>query len=117
MAPARAVLLVGIFAIQALVLDRAQLGKGDCQCAEGRFYPGCARHVVHSASAFCASIGPSRAWELLTRNEIQRESAAHHNRAAPAAAQPGAPIITVEAPEPTDSAAGNAAYYFQTPGR
>src|SRR5262249_24351315 len=54
--------------------------------------------LLATCIAFCASIGPSTAWELLTRNEIHRESAAHHNKAAPAAAQPDAPIITVEEP-------------------
>ena len=34
----------------------------------------------------------------MTRGEIKRESTAPHNKATPAAAQPGAPIITVEEP-------------------
>ena len=49
-------------------------------------------------SIFCASICPSAAWDLVTRGEVKRESAAHHNKAAAATAQPGAPLIRVEEP-------------------
>jgi hypothetical protein len=42
------------------------------------------------------SIYRSAAWELVTRGEVKRESIAPHNKAA--AAQSGAPIIRVEAP-------------------
>jgi hypothetical protein len=54
--------------------------------------------LLATSSILSASIRCSAAWELLTRNEIKRESTAHHNRAAPAAAQTGAPTITVEEP-------------------
>ena len=54
--------------------------------------------LLATCSILCASIRCSSAWELVTRNEIRRESTAHHNRAAPAAAQAGAPTITVEEP-------------------
>ena len=68
--------------------------QGDCQCAEGHSYLACSQHVL------CASIRPSAAWELVTRDEFRRESAAPHNKTARAAAQPGAPIISVEEPNP-----------------
>ena len=54
--------------------------------------------LLATCSILCAGIRCSAAWELVTRNEIRRESTAHHNRAAPAAAQSGAPTITVEEP-------------------
>ena len=54
--------------------------------------------LLASLSVLCANIRCSAAWELVTRNEIQRESTARHNRAAPAGAQADAPIITVEEP-------------------
>jgi hypothetical protein len=41
--------------------------------------------LLATCSMLCASIRCSAAWELVTRNEIRRESTAHHNRAAPAA--------------------------------
>ena len=56
--------------------------------------------LLAACSILCASIRCSAAWELVTRNEIRRESTAHHNRATPAAAQSGAPTITVEEPNP-----------------
>ena len=49
-------------------------------------------------SILCASICPSAAWDLVTRGEVKRENTAHHNKAASATAQPGAPIIRVEEP-------------------
>src|SRR5262249_22077494 len=47
-----------------------------------------------------AGVRPSAAWELVTREEFKRESTAHHHKVAHAAARPGAPIITVEEPDP-----------------
>jgi hypothetical protein len=47
---------------------------------------------------WASSIRPSAAWELVTREEFKRESTAPHNKAAPAAARPGGPIITLEEP-------------------
>jgi len=54
--------------------------------------------VLATLGIFGPGIPSSVAWELMTRNEIQRESTARHSRAAPAAAQAGAPIITLEEP-------------------
>src|SRR5215475_11317400 len=54
--------------------------------------------LLVACSTLCAGIRCSPAWEMVTRNEIKRESSARHNRAAPAAAQAGAPIITLEEP-------------------
>ena len=54
--------------------------------------------LLATYSTLCASICPSAAWELVTRGEVKRESAATHHKAAPTAAQHGAPIITVEEP-------------------
>jgi hypothetical protein len=54
--------------------------------------------VLATYSILCASICPSAAWELVTRGEVKREHSAPHNEAAHTAAQPGAPIITVEEP-------------------
>jgi hypothetical protein len=56
--------------------------------------------LLATCSILCASIRPSAAWELVTREEFKRESTAPHNKAAHAAARPGAPIITVEEPNP-----------------
>lgn len=56
--------------------------------------------LLPTCSILCASMHPSAAWELVTREEFKRESAAPHNKAAPAAARPGAPIITLEEPNP-----------------
>ena len=56
--------------------------------------------LLATCSIFCASIRRSAAWELVTRGEFKRESTAPHNKAALTAAQPGAPIITVEEPNP-----------------
>ena len=55
--------------------------------------------LLATCSTVCASVRRSAAWELVTRREFKRESTAPHNKAAPAAAQPGAPIITVEEPD------------------
>ena len=54
--------------------------------------------LLVACSTLCAGIRCSPAWELVTRNEIKRESTTRHNRAATAAAQAGAPIITLEEP-------------------
>ena len=54
--------------------------------------------LLATCSILCSSICPSAAWQLVTRGEIKRESTAAHDKAAPAAAQPGAPVITVEEP-------------------
>jgi hypothetical protein len=54
--------------------------------------------LLATCSILCASICPSAAWDLVTRGEVKRESTAPHNKAAPATAQPGAPIIRVEEP-------------------
>ena len=54
--------------------------------------------LLATCSTLCASVRRSAAWELVTRGEFKRESTAPHNKAAPSAAQPGAPIITVEEP-------------------
>jgi hypothetical protein len=51
-------------------------------------------------SILCTNIRPSEAWELVTREEIKRESAAPHNKTVHGSARPGAPIITVEEPNP-----------------
>jgi hypothetical protein len=57
--------------------------------------------LLATCSILCATIRPSAAWELVTREEFKRESTApHNNKAAHAAAKPGAPIITVEEPNP-----------------
>ena len=56
--------------------------------------------LLAACSILCASIRCSAAWELVTREEFKRESTAPHNKAAHAAAKPGAPIITVEEPNP-----------------
>jgi hypothetical protein len=56
--------------------------------------------LLATCTILCASIRPSAAWELVTRDEFRRESAAPHNKTARAAAQPGAPIISVEEPNP-----------------
>ena len=56
--------------------------------------------LLAACSILCASIRCSAAWELVTRNEIKRESTAPHNKASPADARLGAPIITVEEPNP-----------------
>jgi len=56
--------------------------------------------LLTTCSTLCASVRRSAAWELVTRREFKRESTTPHNKAAPAAAQPGAPIITVEEPNP-----------------
>ena len=71
--------------------------------------------LLATCSILCTSVRCSAAWESVTRNEIRRESTAHHNGTAPAAAQPGAPTITVEEPdlEHRITAACNASYYFQ----
>jgi hypothetical protein len=53
--------------------------------------------LLVACSTFCAGIRCSPAWELVTRNEIKRESTARHNRADPGTAA-GAPIITLEEP-------------------
>ena len=54
--------------------------------------------LLTTCSTVCASVRRSAAWELVTRGEFKRESTAPHNKAAPAAAQSGAPIITLEEP-------------------
>jgi len=56
--------------------------------------------LIAICSILCANIRPSAAWELVTREEIKRESAAPHNKTAHVVARPGAPIITVEEPNP-----------------
>ena len=56
--------------------------------------------LLATCTILCASIRPSAAWELVTREEVKRESTAPHHKAAHAAARPGAPIITVEEPNP-----------------
>ena len=56
--------------------------------------------LLATCTVLCASVRPSAAWELVTREEVKRESAAPHHKAAHAAARPGAPIITVEEPDP-----------------
>jgi hypothetical protein len=56
--------------------------------------------LLATCSVLYGSIRPSAAWELVTRKEVKRESTAPHNKAAPAAAPPGAPIITLEEPNP-----------------
>ena len=47
--------------------------------------------LLATCGVLCASIRRSAAWELVTRREFKRESTAPHNKAASAAAQPGAP--------------------------
>jgi hypothetical protein len=56
--------------------------------------------LLATCSILCASIRPSAAWELVTRGEFKRGSTAPHNQVARAAAQPGAPTITLEEPNP-----------------
>jgi hypothetical protein len=47
-----------------------------------------------------ATLRHSVAWVLVTQEEFEHDSIAPHNEAAPAAAQPGAPSIKVEEPDP-----------------
>lgn len=58
--------------------------------------------LLATCGILSASICPAAAWDLVTRGEVKREHTAHHNKAAPASAGHGAPIITIEKPNPRD---------------
>src|SRR5215831_15129268 len=70
--------------------------KGDLSMRRRPFISG----LFATCSVLCVNIRPTAAWELVTQEEIKRESAAPHNKTAHVTARPGAPIITVEEPNP-----------------
>jgi hypothetical protein len=49
----------------------------------------------------CIGVSRAAAWELVTKEELKRESTSPRPSASPAQSQPGAPTIEVEQPDPT----------------
>src|SRR5262249_44350714 len=57
--------------------------------------------IVGAIASSCFAIRRASAWPLVTRQQQRRENAAPHEQAAPAATRPGAPTISIEAPDIT----------------
>src|SRR5215510_5150066 len=57
--------------------------------------------IVGAIASSCFAIRRASAWPLVTRQQQRRENAAPHEQAAPAPTRPGAPTISIEAPDIT----------------
>lgn len=51
--------------------------------------------------SLCVTGSPAHAWSLISKEEFEREEAAARIAEAPAVAQPGAPVISVDEPDDT----------------